>query len=167
MQGMFTCRMSRSFWYPGLARSVVIGEAALSVMRRHRQGFLSDESGGLLFATITSSAIHVVEATSPSGSDRRGSSYFEVDLRHAQAVINERFQHGLHYVGEWHTHPVDRPMPSTRDTSTMASAFAKSQHSLEALLMVIVGRRVNAHGLWVGLCNHRGVLQLCERGAEK
>lgn len=159
--------MSRLFWYPGLARTVVIGDAALSVMRKHRQGVFSDESGGLLFATITPTSIHVVEATSPGKDDRRGGTYFEIDLRQAQSIINERFQHGLHYVGEWHTHPVNRPAPSTRDTSTMASAFTKSQHSLEALLMVIAGRRLDTDGLWVGLCNHRGVLQLCERGAQK
>lgn len=155
--------VSKTFWYPGVARAVVLGDAALAVMSKHRQGMFSDEAGGLLFATVAPDAIHIVEATAPSGRDRRGSSYFEVDLPQAQAVIDERFTHGLHYVGEWHTHPSERADPSPRDKTTIASAFTKSQHNLEALVMVIVGRRSGRNGLWVGLCNQNGLLKLCER----
>ena len=154
--------MPRAFWHPGLSRRVVIGDAALSVMRRHRQWPFFNEAGGLLFATIGQDAIHIVEATIPNRKDGRGSNYFEIDLNGAQSTIDERFQHGLHYVGEWHTHPVGHPSPSARDRTTMTSAFAKSKHGLQALLLIIVGRRLDGGGLWVSLHNAKGSLRLCE-----
>ena len=152
----------RVFWHPGLTRSVVIGEAAITTMYQNRQGFLHDEAGGLLFATISPQSLHIVEATTPRPKDRRGGSFFEVDLASAQATINERHQHGLHYVGEWHTHPEYLPQPSDRDRKTIASAHVKSKHQLEALLMIIVGRKFAGKGLWVGLHNAKGSLRLCE-----
>jgi integrative and conjugative element protein (TIGR02256 family) len=154
--------MSRAFWHPGLSRRVVIGDAVLSVMRRHRQWPFFNEAGGLLFATIGQDAIHIVEATTPTRRDGCGSDYFEIDLNCAQSTIDERFQHGLHYVGEWHTHPVSRPVPSAKDRTTIASAFAKSKHGLQALILVIVGRRFDGEGLWVSLHNAKGSLRLCE-----
>lgn len=154
--------MSRTFWHPGLSRRVMIGDAPLDVMKRHRQWPFLSEAGGLLFAALAPAAVHIVEATGPSRRDSRGSAFFEIDLQTAQSTIDERFQHGLHYVGEWHTHPEFKPAPSTRDTKTASSAFRKSKHNLQALLLVIVGRRFEADGLWVGLCNNKGVLRLCE-----
>jgi integrative and conjugative element protein (TIGR02256 family) len=46
---------------------------------------------------------------------------------------------GLHFVGDWHTHPEAVPTPSSSDIRTINEAVAKSRHHLQGFLMVVVG----------------------------
>lgn len=154
--------MARIFGYPGVSQSIVIGDAALAVFQAHRQTGFREEAGGLLFATIKSTGLHIVEATPPHPKDSRARLSFRLDLEIVQSTINERFQHNLHYVGEWHTHPEHIPTASKRDLTTMASAFSKSRLGISSLTMIIVGKKINGNGLWVSLHNQKGYLRLCE-----
>jgi integrative and conjugative element protein (TIGR02256 family) len=44
----------------------------------------------------------------------------------------------VNFVGEWHTHPEDRPRPSNIDRNTWAEQMRKRQH--DALIFLIAGR---------------------------
>jgi integrative and conjugative element protein (TIGR02256 family) len=46
---------------------------------------------------------------------------------------------GLHFVGDWHTHPEAVPTPSASDIRTIEEAVAKSPHHLHGFLMIVVG----------------------------
>jgi len=48
-------------------------------------------------------------------------------------------RNGLHFVGDWHTHPEPVPTPSAADIRTIKEAVAKSRHHLHGFIMIVVG----------------------------
>lgn len=122
---------------------------------KHRQqSGVKTEIGGQLFARFERGEVHVVRATGPNPADKRGWNWFRPDLRRQNIEIQLRFEEGLHFIGDWHTHPEREPTPSSWDTDSMMDSFKKSRHQLRAFLMVIVGRADFPSGLWVSL--HQG-----------
>ena len=53
--------------------------------------------------------------------------------------IDEMHKAGLHFVGDWHTHPEEIPTPSSSDIRTIKEAVAKSKHHLHGFVLIIVG----------------------------
>lgn len=142
-------------------QQVILSGEALATMVQHRQLDERDpEAGGMLFAKISSTEILVEEATEPRRSDRRWRFGFWPCTKTQQQVIDARFRAGLHFVGEWHTHPERHPHPSNLDLTSMEKCFLGSQHELKALVMVILGTAPVPAGLWVSLHNQRGYRQL-------
>lgn len=114
----------------------------------------------MLFARISPAAILIVEATEPRRSDRRWRFGFWPCTKTQQQIIDARFKTGLHFVGEWHTHPELHPLPSSLDFTSMEKCFLGSKHELKALVMVIVGTASPPSGLWVSLHNQNGYRRL-------
>jgi integrative and conjugative element protein (TIGR02256 family) len=130
----------------------------LKQLARHQQTrFWHREAGGQLFARIEDCNVRVVEATGPRPTDRRCRSRYEPDRVAEQAEIDARFPQGLHFVGDWHTHPEDRPTPSSIDLLSTAEGVRRSRHGLNAFVLVIVGRGAFPAGLHV--CLHDAVTQ--------
>jgi integrative and conjugative element protein (TIGR02256 family) len=118
-----------------------LADSVLDVFSAHRQRKCwQREAGGMLFARIEGKDILVVEATSPSRQDRRTRFSFAISKQKAQSEINSQHNIGLHYVGEWHTHPEQFPTPSQRDELTMSSRVKKSDHQLNGFVFAIVGQ---------------------------
>ncbi|WP_367651140.1 Mov34/MPN/PAD-1 family protein [Komagataeibacter oboediens] len=61
------------------------------------------------------------------------------------------FRRGLHYVGDWHTHPQAVPEASGTDIASMSSMVAASHHELSGFLMIIIGTLPLPQGLWISL----------------
>lgn len=142
-------------------QSLVFSEGVLNHFSRHRQSrWFHRESGGQLFARISQSEILIAEASGPRRSDRRTPWSYVPDRSAAQAEIADRFSRQLHFVGDWHTHPEDCPLPSRTDTASILSCFNRSKHTLNAFLLVIVGRQDFSSGLWVGLCDGQSLIRL-------
>lgn len=119
---------------------------------QHRQvRFWHREAGGQLFARLSSNLITVEEATGPRPSDCRSRTSYAPDRVAEQAEIVARHAHGLHFVGDWHTHPERVPTPSPRDLASMADCFRRSRHGLQAFVLVIVGQLDPPTGLHVSL----------------
>lgn len=112
------------------------------------------ESGGQLFCRIFSRKIVVMEATKPDFSSRRSRFAFRPNRDREQYHINTFFKKGLHYIGDWHTHPEDLPLPSSVDLIEIRSIFMQSNHDLSAILLVVVGKKPFPNGLWSGLLDH-------------
>ena len=129
----------------------------LATIERFRQSSRSaPESGGMLLAVIEPTLVRIVRATEPAAQDERSRFSFIPALRHQQRTIDEQFKSGLHFIGEWHTHPEPRPTPSAIDLHSMADCFRKSRHQLAGLLMLILGTEVSLDGLWVSLHSAQG-----------
>jgi len=111
----------------------------------------SREAGGQLFGKVSPGAWTVVLATGPRPSDRRTKWSFQPDRSAERHEIRRLFEKGLHYLGDWHTHPQGRPRPSQTDLKSMKEMIAKSHYELEGFLMVIVGTSRPPEGLWVSL----------------
>lgn len=75
--------------------------------------------------------------------------------------ITRLFKSGLHYVGDWHTHPEPRPVPSETDAESFKDMYQKSRHNLASFVMIIVGTAASEEGLYVGLCNDKEIRQIC------
>lgn len=93
----------------------------------------------------------VVEATGPRPADKRSRYGYVPDRQVEQIEIDTRFRLGLHFVGDWHTHPENNPQPSQIDIASMAEGVQKSKHSLNAFVLVIVGRYEFPGSLFVSL----------------
>ena len=64
---------------------------------------------------------------------------------------------GLHFVGDWHTHPEPTPRPSEDDLKNMQECFAKSVHELRTFAMIILGTDPLQTGLHVALVGAKSV----------
>lgn len=109
------------------------------------------EAGGQLFGSVEGQCIRINLATGPRRSDRRGRFFFIADRLAERREISTFHKSGLHYFGDWHTHPQSIPSPSGTDLSSMADLFARSKHELNAFLMVIVGTAGFPDGLHVSV----------------
>ncbi len=121
----------------------------------------SREAGGQLFASIKNKRWTVAKATGPRPSDLRTRFSFRPDRKAEKEEILALFQKGLHYVGDWHTHPQDVPSPSQTDMRNITETVQASEHSLPGFLMVIVGRLPAPDGLWTSFHDIRGGCAKC------
>ena len=129
--------------YPvGSSGQVIIFESgAIDHFRRHRQRRrYQNEAGGQLFARFVDHRILIEEATGPRRTDRRTRTSYEPDRRAEQREIKERHSMGLHYVGDWHTHPEPVPRPSPLDAMSIGECVKKSRHLLNGFVLVVVGQ---------------------------
>jgi integrative and conjugative element protein (TIGR02256 family) len=141
--------------------SVSLSEGVLDVLDRYRQrSAWKKESGGQLFARFAGVNTLVIEASIPNRLDIRSRFGFVPHQSTQNAQIRRQFAKGLHFVGDWHSHPEETPTPSPTDIRSMRECLIRSQHDLKALLLVIVGNRLGAEGLWVGLVSRTHVRRL-------
>lgn len=113
----------------------------------------SKETGGQLFAKIQNGIIYVYCASGPRKFDHRGRFFFKPLRWREQFEIRNKFKQGLHYVGDWHTHPQKHPLPSTLDIKSMRECFASSKHELPFFILVIVGQTPSPTGISVSIHN--------------
>lgn len=146
----------------GASRQVLaFTQAVLDRFHRYRQVRLwQKEAGGQLFAELESSRIVVIEATGPRRTDRRTRTTYVPDRAAEQREIVDMRTKGLHYVGDWHTHPEKSPAPSWPDETSIADCFANSTHNLNAFVLVVVGTAKPPDGLYVAIHNATSNLRL-------
>ncbi len=119
---------------------LVFSDDVLEHFKAHRQvRAWHREAGGQLFARIDGARIIVVEATGPRRGDRRTRTLYVPDRKVERLEIEERFPLGLHFVGDWHTHPEKIPHPSDHDIRSIGESVLKSSHNLNGFLLAVVG----------------------------
>lgn len=139
---------------------VLVEEQVLEVLAEHRQRHRgAPESGGILLGYRRGSHLHVTEATAPLDSDQASRTrFFRTAAPHQQAALARWRESGetMDYLGEWHTHPEHRPLPSMIDTHGRQRICSK--HSAP-MLFVIVGMQ---NHLWIGLGTTAGLHSIAE-----
>lgn len=111
----------------------------------------SPEAGGILMGYRRGIHTHVTEATVPSVRDvQQRFSFFRHATHHQRIALRRWKESGetLDYVGEWHTHPEDKPSPSVVDLKHWREI---TQPASRPMVFLIVGRSSNWYG--VGLKN--------------
>jgi len=127
---------------------VILTEPVLAHLAAHRQRrFWQSEAGGQLFARLEGGDIVIVEATGPREGDRRGRNFYRPDKAAEQAEIDARHPDGLHFVGDWHTHPQAYPEPSGSDLASIADAVRRSRHDLNGFVLLVIGTLGPPQGL--------------------
>ena len=119
------------------------------------RGFLSArpplncaEAGGILIGQYRGPHVEIVECTMPMARDVRTRFAFDrIDPGHGDRAKDawERSGRVQTFVGEWHTHPVERPNPSCIDLRSWTRGRKKSQG--DPLVFMIFG----SIGVWCGL----------------
>lgn len=145
----------------GRGQSLELAPSALVVLAEYRQKhFWAREAGGQLFAEIEDKQVRVVRAGRPKALDLRSRFGFAPHRPSEQREINANFGDGLHYVGDWHTHPEDSPTPSLTDASSINECVLQSKHQLTGFLLLIVGRLPFPDGLYLGVADGRRLTEL-------
>jgi integrative and conjugative element protein (TIGR02256 family) len=78
----------------------------------------SHEAAGILIGERRGAHLVIHAISEPGEGDRHTRVSVDRCGTHHQAVVNDAFFHSagtLQYLGEWHTHPEDYPLPSSRD----------------------------------------------------
>lgn len=140
---------------------VILTDAVLEHFRHHQQLRKRDtEAGGQLFGGIQRETITIEEATGPRRSDIRSRYSYIPDRKAEQREINDRFASGLHFIGDWHTHPEPVPHPSRTDLDNMQECVRKSRRAVSGFLLIIVGTAPLPCGLHASLHDGKETLLL-------
>lgn len=136
---------------PSQLGSIELSASVLAHFEKHKQHrWHSCEAGGQLFAYSDNSKItKILDATGPRRTDRRSFISYIPDRNSERIEIAERYTHGLHFVGDWHTHRQLMPSPSFTDDRSMRDLVRLSTHELAGFIMVIVGQAEFPQGLHV------------------
>jgi integrative and conjugative element protein (TIGR02256 family) len=136
-------------------------DECLEVLSSQRQtGWRAKETGGQLFARFTPESLDVTVATITKGKSRRTRFGFYPDRTAERADVISLFSQGLHYLGDWHTHPQDLPTPSATDERELRDIFINSRHELPFMLLVVVGTAPLPAGIYIGAVTSTSVLPL-------
>jgi integrative and conjugative element protein (TIGR02256 family) len=147
-------------------QTLVFADPVVETFSKYRQlRFWQREAGGQLFGRFHGSRIKVVEATGPRRTDRRTRTSYVPDRRAEQREIDDRFRRGLHFLGDWHTHPENIPHPSGPDVASLDDTVRRSAHAMLAFVLVVVGQRPAPEGLHVSLFCGDGVSHVLEPDA--
>lgn len=87
------------------------------------------ECGGILIGEYRGPHIAITEITMPGRSDESSFSRFiRVDASHQTSAMNAWLTSSQTqtYVGEWHTHPVGKAIPSSIDKNTWRAAVRRT-----------------------------------------
>jgi integrative and conjugative element protein (TIGR02256 family) len=136
---------------------LILTPAVLNHIAKHQQSSgTSREAGGQLFARFRDEQIRVEKATGPRATDQRSRYGYVPERRGEQEEIDAMHSHGLHFVGDWHTHPERIPSPSASDIRSIRHAVAQSKHHLNGFVMLIAGTEAFPHGLFLALYGAHG-----------
>lgn len=120
---------------------LVIMPTVVNKLRDYRQmNSLSSEAAGVLIGERRESHIVVHEISEPGEGDIRHRCFVDRRGPHHQAAVDEAFARSsgrLQYLGEWHTHPEDRPTPSATDLGTWRRHLAAQ----DSMVLLIIGRK--------------------------
>lgn len=124
-----------------------VSESALTRIIALRQSSpSSSEAGGLLLGRyiINSKDIVVDEVTLPAPEDKRSRFRFFRSKDPHQRIIDALWKSSrgtCNYLGEWHTHPEEIPVPSSIDYSSWEDRMTKDFIDAESLFFIIVGTK--------------------------
>jgi integrative and conjugative element protein (TIGR02256 family) len=117
-----------------------------------QNSFLAREAGGILLGYLDqySQGLLVEKCTVPCYGDKRTRFSFYRGKGHqkkAEKWWEKSNLKGLN-LGVWHTHPEQRPTPSSVDYTDFKNVLASAENNSPHLLSIIIGTK--DFGVWVG-----------------
>ncbi len=121
-----------------------------------------EESGGYIFGyqhKITGN-MTLERVTHPFETDIRTRYYFKLqDENHYNALKFEEADKS-YYMGVWHSHPQDEPVPSTIDWSDWKDSLEKEKSGGAYIFFIIAGRK--RIRIWVGSKDNHNIEEIFE-----
>lgn len=124
---------------------VIMGHVLTRLLSYRQLHHFTPESAGVLIGERRGQHLVICDISEPGLGDIRQRNRVDRRGTHHQLRVNEAFESsgGTHqYLGEWHTHPEDRPLPSATDKHS----WRRNVVSDELMLLLIIGRK----GFWLG-----------------
>jgi len=146
------------FHSPNKELEICFSSDVIKTLQNYRQTAARLEAGGLLFADIVNTnRIEITHVSLPNRWDTRRWSLFKINVKVARRTIAAQFKLGRHYVGEWHTHPQERPEPSGKDRKTINELFRDTDHQLHYLILMILSSNLDFSKSYVALADGRNL----------
>lgn len=121
----------------------------VETLNRYRQDHQGKaEAGGILLGYRRDGHLHVTMVTVPQPSDQRQRYWFSRSYKYHQQVALRYWESNdgaMDYLGEWHTHPEDRPTPSSLDLFEWQKIYRVQPNPM---IFVILGW---SGEFWVGM----------------
>lgn len=146
-------------------QAVVLPDHVMFHLQLHRQTrWFSREAGGQLFSGLEGGDVVIDRITGPRATDWRTRTSYRPNRVAERKEIRDQFRQGLHFVGDWHSHPEPRPTPSSTDLRSIAECVRHSVHELNGFILLIVGLAPWPDGLHVSV--HDGTTTIVLRVAQ-
>jgi integrative and conjugative element protein (TIGR02256 family) len=102
---------------------------------------LRKETGGILIGRYSAdlALAVVVRATAPPSDSRAGATWFERGIVGVDKLLEQAWENGLHYLGEWHFHPGGLPHASASDRAEMRKIASDKETRCTTPVLVILG----------------------------
>ena len=140
-----------------------ISKNVIDTIIKYKQGNNQSESGGFLIGSISTDGNRIVanDFTEPLETDKRSIFSFNRSEQHNN-ILNLKWKESNYtklYLGEWHTHPQDIPMPSFVDKKSWKNLLKKSNTESEFLIFIIVG--METIETWIGDRKLKSIERMC------
>ena len=125
--------------------TVLIDDNAMAEIVTRKNSTHKKECGGIILGSITNDDRIIIRSIPKATIDKKTSRHFCIrDRSIAQRLINDVFKNTdgvVTYIGELHTHPVDKPTFSCQDKETIKEQFSSNTITTDFLLMLIIGKK--------------------------
>ena len=122
---------------------ISISESALKMLKSQLpQNGSVVENGGILLGRVFGSYIHITDVSAPGKGDKRKPFGFIRSIKNANKRIRREFKESSGrtiYLGEWHCHPEDNPIPSSQDMEMIREQFVNNELNEPFVLLFIIG----------------------------
>ena len=122
--------------------TIIIEQNVVELFNTFRQTRRKPESGGILLGRVYENEIRIKKASIPTIFDSSSRYKFNRHKNSAQLFTDYEFENSggtIIYLGEWHTHPENTPIPSSTDIKMIITQFRKNKINEDFLIMIIVG----------------------------
>jgi integrative and conjugative element protein (TIGR02256 family) len=121
----------------------MIGVPVITAMLDACHSAALKETGGILIGRHCEDghAARISEATLRPRDSLFGRFSFQRGTRGLRRLLEERWQRGLHYLGEWHFHPGGTASPSDTDHRSMHRIACNHDYQCSEPILIIIGGR--------------------------
>lgn len=104
------------------------------------------EAGGILigYENAETGNITIAKGTAPKSLDFRSRARLSLSKQHRSEIQELEYPYG--YMGTWHTHPTDVPIPSSVDLQDWKKCLKKNKYATDSLIFIIGGKE--AFRIW-------------------
>ncbi|WP_273400036.1 Mov34/MPN/PAD-1 family protein [Traorella massiliensis] len=136
---------------------LIINQEVIDEINKYRQIDGSNESGGILLGKkeLNNDTYVISNVTVPSIYDRSSKTSFIRNKNCTQQQINEMWETSngiVNYMGEWHTHSVNEPIPSITDKRLINQLYKDGTNVFRYFFMIILG---NTGNLFIGVVDSK------------
>ncbi|MGZ3862490.1 MAG: Mov34/MPN/PAD-1 family protein [Bacteroidia bacterium] len=140
--------------------TLTIHKDVLSIFESYIQDtYKKNESGGILLGQLKDNQVYLIRASVPNKFDKASRHNFERDKIIAQIIVDNEFANSngkTIYIGEWHTHPEDKPLPSGQDERMIKDQLKLNKNIEPYLFMIIQGIK----SLYVGIYDGKKLTEM-------